>query len=234
MCPDVRLPRPIICLVTDRRRLVPPGNDQAAVDCLVRQIRAAIHCGIDVVQVRERDLSAADLFRLVTAAVAAARGTATRIVVNDRIDVALAAHADGVHLRADSIGPAAARRLAPPPFLIGRSVHSASEAAACADHVDYLIAGTVFPTASKPADTRSLDVSGLAEIVAAARVMPVLAIGGVTLDAIPRIAAAGAAGFAAIGLFVDQGEQNPPCRISGLQAVVAEARRRFDSVNTAS
>ena len=70
------------------------------------------------------------------------------MIVNDRLDVALACGADGVHLRADSFTVTAARRLVPSSFLVGRSVHSASEAPA-ADGADYIVAGTVFPTASK-------------------------------------------------------------------------------------
>ena len=152
---------------------------------------------------RERDLEAGALAALVTELLAVTRDTPTRVVVNDRLDVALACGADGVHLRGDSIPIAAARRLAPAGFLIGRSVHGVDDVRGAAG-ADYLIAGTVFPTASKPAGDRCSASTGLAAIVRRAA-CPVLAIGGITGTRSTRIAAAGAAGFAAIGLFVRPG-----------------------------
>jgi thiamine-phosphate pyrophosphorylase len=197
----------IICLVTDRRRADP-----------VLQGKRAAAAGVDLIQVRERDLDASALVALVTAVVHAVRGTATRVVVNDRLDIALACGADGVHLRSDSIPAEAARGLAPDGFLVGRSVHGADDAIRVATHVDYLIAGTVFATASKPDADRLLGADGLRAIVAAVRV-PVLAIGGVTVDRVETIAECGAAGVAGIGLFGDDRD---------LEAVTACLRRGFD------
>jgi thiamine-phosphate pyrophosphorylase len=150
--------------------------------------------------VRERDLEAGQLAALVEVALALARGTTSRIVVNDRLDVALACGADGVHLRADSIPTADARRIVPAGFLIGRSVHAPGEASA-AEGCDYLIAGTVFPSRSKAAGAAVLGIEGLRAIVRVSRA-PVLAIGGVTADRFDDVAAAGAAGVAGIGLFL--------------------------------
>jgi thiamine-phosphate pyrophosphorylase len=193
------------CLVTDRRRLCPGARSFAdARRGLVEQARRAAADGIDLIHVRERDLAAADLAALVADVVAVTRGSATRVVVNDRIDVALACGADGVHLRADSVPVAEARRLLPAPRLVGRSVHSVQEAIAASD-ADYLIAGTVFPSASKstgPLAAELLGIEGLRAIVNASAV-PVLAIGGITPDRIDSVLAAGAAGIAAIGLFID-------------------------------
>src|SRR5262249_4440021 len=107
----------MLCLVTDRRRFDPRG------DGLLAQIAGAVAAGIDLVQIRERDLATVDLAALTSAALRAAFGSRTSIVVNDRIDVALACGAAGVHLRADSVGVADARRIAPSGFLVGRSVH---------------------------------------------------------------------------------------------------------------
>ena len=100
------------CLVTDRRRLC-PGSASFAVErrCLLDQVRRAVEDGVELIQVRERDLEAASLAALVTDIMGITRGTSTRVVVNDRLDVALACAADGVHLRADSIPIAAARRI---------------------------------------------------------------------------------------------------------------------------
>ncbi len=190
---------------------------------MIEQARQAVDAGVDVIQVRERDLEARDLTIVVEALVAVSRGTATRVVVNDRLDVALASGADGVHLRSDSMAAADVRALAPAPFLIGRSVHSVDEATA-AGAVDYLIAGTVFPTASKPAGHAVIGLDGL-RAIAAATAVPVLAIGGVTLDRIEVLAGSGAGGVAAIGLF-----SGP----EPVDAVVRAARSRFDSARAAS
>ncbi len=182
------------CLVTDRRRADP-----------VQQARRAAEAGIDLIQVRERDLEAGALATLVTDVLAATRGTRTRVVVNDRLDVAIACGAAGVHLRGDSVPVLAARRLTGAGFLIGCSVHRVEEVERTAG-ADYLIAGTVFSTSSKPAGLGQpplLGLEGLAAIVRAAP-GPVLAIGGITDDRIEPITAAGAAGFAAIGLFAER------------------------------
>jgi thiamine-phosphate diphosphorylase len=228
----------MICLVSDRRRL---AGDRASVDdwrrCLIAQTRYAVDAGVDLLQVRERDLEAAELARLVTGLLLVARGTTTRVIVNDRLDVALACGAGGVHLRGDSIGVAAARRMAPAGFLIGRSVHHVDELADAAG-ADYVIAGSVFASESKPLAAEWLGAAGLQAMVRAAR-MPVLAIGGITGERLDDIAAAGAAGFAAIGLFMRS--EGPCghgtaacCRATPLQGIVGQARARFDRVNTGS
>jgi len=212
-----------VCLVTDRRRVAGGATFGDACDRVVEQVRAAVEAGVDLVQVRERDLEARPLMTLVDAIVRASRQTKTRVVVNDRLDVALACRADGVHLRGDSLSAAAVRRLAPPAFLVGRSVHTVEEARA-AGPVDYLIAGPVFATTSKPEGHPALGLAGLGAITNAANA-PVLAIGGITLDRAGPVAGAGAAGIAAIGMFTacDQ-----------LAALVRDLRARFDSVRSAS
>lgn len=222
----------IVHLVTDRRSLAAPGSSKRdTARCLRTQVQFAVDAGVDVVQIRERDLDARELSDLVRDVVALTRGTATRVVMNDRVDVALACGADGVHLRADSIPPHAVRRLAPPVFLIGRSVHSAAEARDEAEGADYLIAGTVWSTSSKPAAHRLLGVDGLRAIVAATRV-PVLAIGGVTLARAGEVAVTGAAGVAAIGLF--QGVGGAGCRAVPVRTSVDMLRRTFDTLRSAS
>ncbi len=210
-----------LCLVTDRRRLAGAGATPAAARrCLVTQARHAVEAGIDLVQVRERDLPASELSAIVREMLDVARGTTTRVIVNDRLDVALACGADGVQLRGDSVTACTARRLAPKSFLIGRSVHSVEEAGS-ANEADFLIAGTVFPTASKDESATLLGIEGLQAIVRHARV-PVLAIGGVTEATAGRIARAGAAGCAAIGLFmdVDGVHDSGSCRAIPLVATV--------------
>ena len=163
----------MICLVTDRRRLLAVGRaDADGPDpwraCLAVQVRHAVAAGVDLIHLRERDLEAGALASLVTQLLAITAGSSTRLVVSDRVDIALACGADGVHLRGDSIPAAAARRLAPDGFLVGRSVHSRSEALAAAD-ADYLIAGTVFASPSKPGLVTLLGTNGLRAITRAVR-----------------------------------------------------------------
>ncbi len=185
---------PVVCLITDRRR----GGE----DVTVERVRRAAAAGVHLVQVRERDLDGGPLTSLVRRCVDAVRGTRTRVLVNDRVDVALAAGAHGVHLRADSMPAARVRALCPPGFLVGRSVHARDEAiaAAAAGGLDYLLFGTVFATTSKPGRA-PVGLAALAE-VASAVTIPVLAVGGVTPDRVDEVVVAGAAGFAAIGMFV--------------------------------
>jgi thiamine-phosphate pyrophosphorylase len=218
----------MLCLVTDRRRIAPADAPfDVARRCLVAQARHAAEAGVDLIQVRERDLEAGDLAALVAELVAVTRGTATRVVVNDRLDVALACAADGVHLRADSIPVEAARRLAPTGFLVGRSVHGAGEAAAAAG-ANYVIAGTVFPSESKRSGPPLLGLDGLRAVVSAMPV-PVLAIGGITSARFDDVAAAGPAGVAAIGLFMAPAAAGDriSCRAVPLAAVVERARAHF-------
>jgi thiamine-phosphate pyrophosphorylase len=220
----------ILHLVTDRCRLAPGAGADDAVRCLVAQARAAAAAGIEVIQIRERDLEAGALARLVSAVQAAARQSHTRIIVNDRLDVALACGADGVHLRGDSFDAVHVRACAPPGFLVGRSVRSAAEART-AGPVDYVIAGTVWPTPSKETGHPLLGLDGLATICAASQA-PVLAIGGVEVGRVGAIASAGAAGAAGIGMFM--ADERVLCRAVPLDTVVGRLRRAFDSAGPRS
>jgi thiamine-phosphate pyrophosphorylase len=201
---------PVVCLVT---------GDTTPAD--LTNIRNAALAGLDLVQVRERTLDDRSLVILVRAIVQALEGTATRVVVNDRVDVALAARAAGVHLRGDSIAAPDARRVLPDGAVVGRSVHSVTEAleAERAGGCDYLVFGTVFPSASKPAGHQAAGIAALQAVCTVAR-LPVLAIGGVTTANAHEVAAAGAAGVAAIGAF------------AGAERVadtIAAIRRAFDT-----
>jgi thiamine-phosphate pyrophosphorylase len=190
--------RPVICLITDGRL----GARRDA-DALVESVGAAARAGVDLIQVRERGVDDLALAAAVGRCVDAVRGTRARVIVNDRLDVALAGGAHGVHLRSDSYPAARARSMTAAGFLVGRSVHNVEEAVrASADgSVNYLIVGTVFATSSKPGQVPA-GLTVLADTVRATQV-PVLAVGGVTADNAPLVARAGAAGVAAIGLFAD-------------------------------
>ena len=190
-----------------------------------------------MLQIRERDLEARELARLCADFLQAARGSRSRVVVNDRVDVALACGAHGVHLRADSMLPAAVRAMSPRGFLIGRSVHSPEEAEAAAGVVDYFIAGTVWATSSKAGleQSRLLGSEGLSRIVHRVAV-PVLGIGGISLERIAAVAKSGAAGVAAIGLFMgpQQPGGGPSCGAVPLSEPLRLASRQFDTPGGAS
>ena len=218
----------MICLVTDRRRLS-TGAD--AVERLMELVSAAVRARIDLIQIRERDLDARALTALTRRCVAAAEGSSTKVLVNDRVDVAIASGAHGVHLRGDSIAAGAARALLGDATVIGRSIHSARDAEAAVEGggVDYLLFGTMYSSASK---TPGHPLATVDELSAACRAgSPVLAIGGVTIERATHMAQAGAAGIAGIGLFV------PPSATTAdrhLQQVAVELRRVFDTCGAVS
>jgi thiamine-phosphate pyrophosphorylase len=210
--------RPVLCLVTDRARC--GGEDR-----LVAFVAAAALAGVHLVQLREKDLEGRALQQLAARCVEAVRGTRARILVNDRVDVALAAGAHGVHLPSTGVPASRIRAHVPLGFLIGRSVHSEAEAmrAVAAGGLDYLVFGAVFATASKPG-VEPAGIDALRAVVTAAP-LPVLAIGGVTIEVLPEVARSGAAGIAAIGLFTS----GLPTRAAWLQTVVAKAALAFDT-----
>ncbi len=183
--------------VTDRRRFRLSGDDLIA-----RAVRAA-DSGVDCIQVRERDLPDAALARLVREIVRAVAGTTARILVNDRVDIAIAAGAGGVHLPADSVAASNVRRIAPSGFLLGRSVHTLDEVdRAVADGgCDYLLFGTVFPSPGKPEGHPVAGLDGL-RAACARSPLPVIAIGGMTDARAADVASAGAAGLAGVGMFM--------------------------------
>jgi thiamine-phosphate pyrophosphorylase len=172
---------------------------------LLETIRKAAAAGVDWIQIREKDLGTRPLADLVRFGVANSRKTGTRILVNDRFDVALAAGAGGVHLGETSLPVETVaewrHRFGRANILIGASCHSLE--AACAaerDGADYIIFGPVFSTPSKAAFGAPQGVERLGEVCRGVPI-PILAIGGVTIENAASCIAAGAAGVAAIRLF---------------------------------
>jgi thiamine-phosphate pyrophosphorylase len=204
-------------LVTDRRRF---GGDVEALDRVVGLAVRAARAGVTLVQIREEGLDDRTLIALVERILSQTADTPTRVVVNERIDIALSSGAHGVHLPADGMSATRARQIVPQGHLLGRSVHSADEAAraASAGGCDYLVFGTVFPTSSKP---DGHPVAGPAALADACRAvdLPILAIGGITAERFEAVARTGAAGIAAIGLFVDES----PAALERLLARLADA-----------
>jgi thiamine-phosphate diphosphorylase len=183
----------VLCMISRGEAHLPGAGDD-----LVRRAGFAARLGVHLIQIREPHLEAGALAGLVRSCLRAVAGTRTRVVVNDRLDVALVTGAHGVHLREASPAGPVVRTACPPGFLVGRSVHSAADTVrvTAAGGLDYLIFGTVFATSSKPG-LAGTGVDGL-EAATRATALPVLAIGGVDGDRVTAVARAGAAGFAAI------------------------------------
>jgi thiamine-phosphate pyrophosphorylase len=205
--------RPVICLITDGRLSVSDG--EAA---LVERVAAAARAGVDLIQIREAAIDDRMLAAMVSGCLHAVRGTRARVVVNDRLDVALACGAHGVHLKSTSYPAARARAVAPAGFLIGRSIHSAEDATR-AEGADYVVFGSIFVTSSKPGQTPA-GLAALAQTVRATP-LPVLAVGGVTVETAGLLSRTGVAGVAAIGLFANQ-------PTAALSAVVQSLTQAFD------
>ncbi len=211
---------------------------------LIQKIAVMVSAGVDWVQLREKDLPARELTKLVREAMRiaatqrAASPDAPRILVNDRVDIALAEQADGVHLGENSLpadevrrlvaqtlvftsssegrGPAPARST-PKTFLLGASCHSLETAKAAAQNgAGYIFFGPIFATPSKASFGAPQGLDRLAEICRAVSI-PVLAIGGITLKNAAGCFEAGAAGLAAIGLF--QGSPDPVATIATLRKI---------------
>ena len=185
----------MVILITDSRRLAAAIPDR--IEALIDQARRAFAAGVDAVQLREADFDGRALFE--TARALAALG---RTIVTARADIAVAAGAAGVHLKSDGPDPARVRAMLTRHMTLSRAVHSAEEAARWGQdvHLDWLLAGTAFETASKPGRV-PLGESGLRAIVEESR-LPVIAIGGITARTAAVARRAGAAGVAAISPFL--------------------------------
>ncbi len=171
-------------------------------------IADAATAGCRLIQIREKDLSARRLCNLTREAIALARPFGARVLVNDRLDVALASDADGVHLRVSSLPVAEVRaavdRIGLDEFLIGVSTHSAAEArAAESGGADFIVCGPVYDTPSKREFGEPLGVERFGGVCRSVGI-PVLAVGGINLSNFREPLRNGAAGIAAIGLFSDQ------------------------------
>ena len=221
-----------ICLVTDRRQLSPDARTQRdEVSALIPWAQEAIAAGIDLIQLREADLPARQLAEVARTVRASAEGSSTRVVVNDRADVAIASGCDGVHLRGDGPPVSLVRALearSGRTWIVGRSVHSVEEAQAHAD-ADYLVFGAVFDSGPKP----GLGLDALRAVVNASSKgvcrAGILAIGGITIARAAECLAGGATGVAAIRLFL------PPGRAEGALGVseaTIQLRAAFDAAAT--
>lgn len=178
-------------------------TDRAALDPkqFMNRLRQAIQAGVDWIQLREKSTPTLELIQVAEKVLSLRRGARQKVILNDRLDVALACGFDGIHLGGSSFPVGNVRKMVPPGFIVGASVHHLNEALeAEQEGADYVIFGPVFLTPSKlqyglPQGTQKL------RAVASALSVPVLAIGGITLSNYQECLEAGAAGIAAISLF---------------------------------
>ena len=191
-----------LIVITDSELAAPRG--------VADMVEAALCAGAPAVQLRDKVLPPRDLLPLARRLRALTTAARALFFVNDRLDVALAAGADGVHLGPDDLPVAAARRIAPPGFLIGHSADDPGAArTAVAGGADYIGCGTVFPTRTKPAAGAPIGVRRLEEVARCVDV-PVIGIGGITVRNAQRVFAAGAAGCAVVSAVMGATD---PCRV---------------------
>ncbi|MDA8034843.1 MAG: thiamine phosphate synthase [Actinomycetota bacterium] len=205
-------------LVTDRALCAGRG--------LEATVAAAVAGGATVVQLRDPHASGRQLFDLATGLLQCLEGTGVPLVVDDRLDVALAAGAHGVHLGQADLPVAAARRLAGPDLVIGWSVHDLAELEAATrlppGTVDYLGFGPVYPTTTKTDAKEPLGLDRLARLVAASP-LPAVAIGGITVARAAAVWATGVDGLAVVSAVC--AADDPGAAASAIRAARSAGRR---------
>lgn len=196
----------LLCYITDRTRF--PGDENARQHALLEKIAEASRAGVDLIQMREKDLSSRKLEALADTTIRVVRENsgkpATRLLINSRSDIALACGADGVHLRSQDISPLDVRRIWIDAgnslrALVSVSCHTVAEVASAASAgADFAVFAPVFEKKDSPA-TKAAGLDHLRE--ACRQNIPVLALGGITLENAAACIDSGAAGIAAIWLF---------------------------------
>ena len=201
-------------LVTDRA--LSRGRKTAAI------VREAVAGGVTCVQLREKNCGTREFLEEARAAQAALRGTGVPLIVNDRVDVALAIGADGVHLGQQDMPIADARRLGPPGWIIGVSAESAEDAIrAERDGADYVGASPVFATPTKTDHAEPLGLDGLRRMRAAVK-LPLVAIGGIHPGNAREVILAGADGIAVVSAIV--AADDPSTAAEELRREIAAAK----------
>jgi thiamine-phosphate pyrophosphorylase len=164
------------------------------------QVRALVAGGASLIQLREKNASPATFFEQAQLALDVARRNHCRLVINDRVDLALALKADGVHLGQDDVPPAAARKILGPEAIIGFSTHNVEQAKGALDQpIDYLAIGPIFSTSSKQDTAEVFGLDGLRAVRAVVGSVPLVAIGGIDHNNVRLVIEAGADSVAVIG-----------------------------------
>lgn len=192
--PRARIGRPDLRLIVITDRLLAAPRD------LLEIVRLALEAGAPAVQLRDKTATARELFEQATRLRRLTREYGALLFVNDRIDIARAADADGAHLGPADLPLTAARRIVPPEFLLGISTDDPEIARqAERDGADYIGCGAVFTTTTKPeVKDEMIGPAGLAAVAEAVSI-PVVGIGGITTENVSELAGTGAAGVAVIG-----------------------------------
>lgn len=182
-------------LVTDRERT---GGRP-----LVPLLRTALNAGLRAIQLRERDLDARALVTVAEELSACVRDAGARLLINDRVDVALALQSDGIHLRSDSLPVAVTRRLVGEDRLIGVSTHHVEDVIrAEGEGADFVVLGPVYDTPSKRGYGAPLGLGPLERAAARCRI-PIFAIGGITTTRVREVRRAGAFGVAVVAAILE-------------------------------
>jgi thiamine-phosphate pyrophosphorylase len=218
---DLQRPqKPLIYLITSGETTSQTTSTTKDFANILKLVEAAVAAEIDLVQIREKQLSAGVLYQLTESAAAITNGSVTRLLVNDRADIASAAGANGVHLASNSIPTSVVRNTFGSEFLIGVSTHSLTEATTAQEKgADFVVFGPIFETSSKQQYGKPLGPAELAKVTSRLKPIPVLALGGITIERVSECFRAGAQGIAAIRML------NDPSRLSD---IANEIRERFD------
>ena len=206
--------RPILNLITSGNTTPATTPHSPEFKALLQLIEAAVASKVSLVQLREKQISTRVLQELAFRAAALTRGSVTRLLVNDRFDVALASGADGVQLTSRSIPTDIVRQICGSDVIVGVSTHSLMEAQRARDDgADFVLFGPVFETESKRAFGKPQGVERLREVAGALEAFPVIAVGGVTIDNARQCFVSGAAGVAAISLLSDAEKLSSVCEL---------------------
>jgi thiamine-phosphate pyrophosphorylase len=212
----LNLSKPILYLITRGATTETTTPDCLEFRNILLQVSSAADAGIDLIQLREKKLTAQVLFELTERSAEITRRTSTRLLVNDRADIAAGAGAAGVHLTTRSLDAATIRKTFGPEFLIGASTHSLAEASAARESsADFIVFGPIYQTRSKQQYGSPVGVQKLSEVTRILGDYPVLALGGVSASNAKECSAAGASGVAGISLF---------SALEGLKSVVEALR----------
>jgi len=191
--------KPLVYLISDGS--ITNENYKAGSQKFLDLVAMAVSSNIPMIQIREKQLSAQNLFDLAVSTRGVCLSSSTSVLVNDRVDVALAANVDGVHLTSHSVRPEIVRKFVPQDFLVGLSTHSVDELESARDNgADFAVFGPIFESQGKGPP---LGLEVLRSAVAATEPFPVLGLGGVDASNYHDILNAGAAGFAAIRFLND-------------------------------
>jgi thiamine-phosphate pyrophosphorylase len=200
----LNLSKPILYLITRGATTEATTPDSEEFQHILKQVSAAVTAGVQLIQLREKHLPVQVLFELTATVVSIARESSTRVLVNDRADIAAGAGADGVHLTTRSLTPDLIRNAFGAQLLIGASTHSVVEAReACKQGADFAVFGPIFPSPSKAKYGAPLGLEKLSEAARELTPFPLIALGGVSLENANECLLAGASGIAGITLFGD-------------------------------